>query len=178
MMDSVTFKERVKRLMEVNSAIAKLDQAIRAEAFSLLSPYVTAQTTGSHGGGSCARQRRGSDVHETADTGDAESFFANHQGEKPSGNAVLKAAYLYGQYGKQPFRLDDIRGLAESTGLTIPDALDMTLKQAKHEGKALFQHVGRNQYKPTVHGEIYFKKTYSVKKGTKQRPSRLLKNDA
>ncbi len=170
-MDSQTFGERVKRLKEVNSVIAKLDPAIRGEAFSLLSPYVTSQPTKGQRSGSAAQEHHGGAEHRPADTDDAEEFFAKHPGKKPSENAVLIAAHLYSQYGKQPFQLDDIRGLAGSTGVTIPDHLDMTLKQAKRDGKALFQHAGRNQYKPTVHGEIYFKQTYQVKKGTKQRPA-------
>jgi hypothetical protein len=170
-MDSVTFKERVKRLKEVNSVIAKLDEAIRAAAFSLLSPYVTGQPTKSQGSGSAAREHHGGGADQPADTDEAEAFFTEHTGKKPAENAVVIAAYLYSQYGKQPFGLDEVRGLAESTGVTIPDHPAMTLKQTKRNGKALFQHVGRNQYKPTVHGEIYFKQTYAVKKGAKRRPA-------
>ena len=37
-------------------------------------------------------------------------------------------------------------------------------------GKQLFVSAGRGQFKPTVHGEIYLKNSYKVKKGTKTRP--------
>ena len=94
---------------------------------------------------------------------------AKHPDGRPSENVNLIAAHLYSQYGAQPFKLDDIRNKANEVGITIPTSLNMTLKQAKRKGKALYQHTGRNEYKPTVNGELYFKNTYHVKKGTKAR---------
>ncbi len=49
----------------------------------------------------------------------------------------------------------------------------MTLKQAQRDGKMLFQHSGRSEFKPTVHGELYLKKTYQVATGTKRRPAQV-----
>ncbi len=169
-MDSETFKNRVKRLKEVNTEIAKLDPAIRAEALALLSEYISAGETPKHphtGGAAHARGQKAQ--HDVSD--DVESFFAKHPVTgKPAENAVLIATYLYSQYGSKPFQLDDIRNMADTCGVTIPASLDMTLKQAQRDGKTLFKHAGRNQYQPTVHGEIYFKQKYGVKKGTKPRP--------
>ncbi len=163
-MQSDAFKERVKRLKEVNEVIEKLDPAIRAAAFSLLTEYVTRTHT----------EPKGIASHETPpgelpDDADNTAFFAKHQPGKPAENAVAITAYLYSQYGAQSFQLDDVRAMANSVGMTIPQALDMTLKQARRDGKSLFQHSGRNQYKPTVHGELYFQKTYSARKGKKSR---------
>ena len=98
-------------------------------------------------------------------------MFAKHTDGRPAENAVLIAASLYSQYGAQPFKLEEVREVAESVGVTIPASLDMTLRQAQRDGKALFQHTGRGEYKPTVHCELYFKKTYQVAKGTKRRTS-------
>src|SRR5207247_1566036 len=39
-MDEATFKERVKRLNEINKVVEKLDPAIREQAFALLESYV------------------------------------------------------------------------------------------------------------------------------------------
>lgn len=43
------------------------------------------------------------------------------------------------------------------------------MRQAKSKGKNLFNQQGKG-WQPTVSGEIYFKDTYKVKKGTKPIP--------
>ncbi|SPE44857.1 conserved hypothetical protein [Candidatus Sulfotelmatobacter sp. SbA7] len=163
-MDSSAFRQYVIRLKEVNEVIEKLDPAIRGEAFSLLAGYVTGKP-----------YRDDSDSQERIPRGDEESseplmadLFARYPDGKPSDNAILIAAWLYSQYGSQGFKLDEMRGIAESVGLTVPTSLDMTLRQAQRDGKALFQHIGRSEFRPTVHGELYLKKTYQVTKGTKK----------
>jgi hypothetical protein len=165
-MDSVVFEERVKRLQEVNGVIKDLEPAIQAAALALLTEYVT--------GHSAERKQtpptNTDNTSEQSLQGTAE-FFAKFPDGKPSDNAVLIAAHLYGQYGAEAFKLDEIREIARSVGLTIPTSLDMTLKQAQRDGKSLFQHSGRGEYKPTVHGELYFKKTYQVTAGKKRLPS-------
>jgi len=166
-MDNKAFHERVKRLKEVNDVIKDLDPTIREGALGLLAEYVTGhpltpatgQQPGNGGGGG----------RQTAEG--AAEFFAKFQEGKPSDSAVSIAAYLYSQYGAEPFKLDEIRETAKSVGLTIPTSLDMTFKQAQRDGKLLFQHTGRSEFKPTVHGEQYFKKTYQIAKGTQTRPT-------
>jgi hypothetical protein len=166
-MENSTFQERVKRLKEVNEVIAKLDPAIREKAFSLFAEYVNGQRYKSESVHQAAASSGEPDASESPMT----ELFARYPDGKPSDNAILIAASLYSQYGAQPFRLDEMRGIAEAVGVTIPASLDMTLKQAQRDGKALFQHTGRSEFKPTVHGELYFKKTYQVTKGTKPRPT-------
>jgi len=165
-MDNAVFQERAKRLKEVNDVIKDLDPAIREGALPLLAEYVTGYATERKP----AQEPSGGNGHELVPQ-DTTEFFAKFPDGKPSDNAVLIAASLYGQYGAEPFRLDEIREIAKSVGLTIPTSLDMTLKQAQRDGKSLFQHSG-GEYKPTVHGELYFKKTYQVSTGTKRRPAR------
>jgi hypothetical protein len=167
-MESSAFQERVKRLKEVNEVIEQLDPAIREGALSLLAEYVTGEPHKGKGG--AGQELRDIEPHDQPDTVTSE-LFAKHPDGKPSDNAVLIAAHLYSQYGAQPFRLDEMRTVADSVGVTIPTSLDMTLRQAQRDGKLLFQHTGRSEFKPTVHGELYFKKTYQVPKGTKQRPA-------
>jgi hypothetical protein len=166
-MESTAFHERVKRLKEVNEVIGKLDPAIREGAFSLLAEYVTGHPQKSKSG--AGEEIGDNEPHDQSDTAISE-LFAKHPDGKPSDNEVVIAAYLYSQYGTQPFKLDEIRAIADSVGVTIPASLNMTLKQAQRDGKSLFQHTGRSEYKPTVTGELYFKKTFEVSKGTKQRP--------
>lgn len=146
-MDSKTYEEAVKRLGEVNGVITKLDPAIRQEAFSLLMPYI-------QGGSVVASQVRfqegdgGSDGTEedgAVDLSETEQFFTTHEGGKPSENAYLCVAYLYSQYGAQPFSLDDVREVANQAGLTLPDRVDVTLAGAKKGGKPLFKRAGRGK---------------------------------
>lgn len=166
-MESSTFHERVKRLKEVNEVIEKLDPAIREVAFSLLAGYITGQPHRVDG----MQQAGVSPGEGEAPEQQMTELFGKYPDGKPSDNALLIAAWLYSQYGAQPFKLEEMREIAESVGLTIPASLDMTLRQAQREGKALFQHTGRSEFKPTVPGELYFKKTYQVAKGTRKRPA-------
>lgn len=165
-MDNAAFRERVKRLKEVNEVIKDLEPAIQEAALALLAEYVTGHPSERKP----AQQLSSGNANEQSPQDTAE-FFAKFPDGKPSDNAVLIAASLYGQYGAEAFRLDEIRETAKSVGLTIPTSLDMTLKQAQRDGKSLFQHSGRSEYKPTVHGELYFKKTYQVTTGKKRRPA-------
>lgn len=162
-LDEKGFKELVKKLEEINAVIGKLDPAIRSEAFSLLKPYLG---TGHalHGSSSS----KGTAAHAEG-VDDAEAFFTKHPEGKPADNAVLVAAYLYSQYGSQPFTVTEVREVAQEVGITIPAHPAMTFKQNQRKGKALFQHVGGDRFKPTVHGEAYFKTTLALKKGTKAR---------
>lgn len=166
-MEISAFHERVKRLKEVNEVIEKLDPAIREGALSLLAGYVTGQPHTADG-----KQQAVVAMGESEESGlQMAELFGKYPDARPSENAILIAAWLYSQYGAQPFKLDEMREIAESVGLTVPSSLDMTLKQAQRDGKALFQHTGRSEFKPTVAGELYFKKTYEVAKGTRKRPA-------
>ncbi|HEV2840930.1 MAG TPA: hypothetical protein VGW39_06375 [Chthoniobacterales bacterium] len=100
-----------------------------------------------------------------------EEFFAPLQNNKPSDNALAAAAYHYAQYGSAEFTVDEMRVLAEEVGITIPERLDMTYGQAKRKGNSLFRRSSRGAYRPTVHGESFFKQTYKVAKGTTRKPN-------
>jgi hypothetical protein len=164
-MQSKEFQEVVKRAKEVNGIIEKLDPSIRAEVFAMVKSYITGPTNGE------TRKKPDGTPQHLIDVADAEAFFTKHADGKPADNVLLIAAYLYGQYGSEPFGLEEIRNVADGSGVTIPARPDMTIRAARRSGKKLFQRVGANQYKPTVHGESHFKTTYSVKKGSKSKPS-------
>jgi hypothetical protein len=166
-MDIKAFQECVNRIKEVNAVIEKLESEIREPAFALLSEYITGHTEKS---GVSEAQLPRDDGPQNQPSIAGSDLFAKHPEGKPSDNAVLIAADLYSQYGAQPFTLDEVRAIADSVGITVPKSMNMTLNAAQREGKLLFQHTGRNEYKPTVHGELYFRKKYQVSKGTKQRP--------
>jgi hypothetical protein len=160
-MDEQAFRETVKHLEEVNAVVSKLDGSIRAAAFEVLRPYVTK-------GSANARHTPEPEKRPTvaAESATLEQLLDNHKDAEPHENANLAAAYWYSQYGTAPFSLEKIKNLGNDAGLIIPDRLDMTFKQAKSEGKALFQVVARGLYKPTVTGEGYLRKTFGVTKGT------------
>jgi hypothetical protein len=170
-MDSKAYEEAVKRLGEVNGVITKLDPAIRQDAFSLLKPYiqsgniVASQLTSERGNGGS----NGAEEDGAVDLSETEQFFTTHEGGKPSENAYLSVAYLYSQYGAQPFSLDDVREVANQAGLTLPDRVDVTLAGAKKSGKPLFKRAGRGKLQPNVHGETYLRNTYGIAKGNKRR---------
>jgi hypothetical protein len=161
--DKKKFDEIQERLLEINKVIEKLDPSIRTSAFELLKGHVTSGTNSHADGG-----KQPSDP--PPDGVDLATLIANHVHDKPSDNVHLLTADFYRRYGSAPFTVDTLREAAVSAGLTVPDRLDMTLKQAKDGGKNLYQSAGHGLYKPTVPGELYLKKTYKVPKGTEPVP--------
>ena len=161
-----TFERQVKRLVEVNEVISKLEPTIQAGAFQVLAPYITGRdTTGP------ARDDVPAETNEEGDTpADFESFLTTHTTAdmKPAENVGLITAYLYSQYGTAPFSVEEVRRIAEAAGLTVPNRIDMTLKGAKRDQKTLYAQV-TGGFKPTVFGETVLKSTYKVKKGRQKR---------
>jgi hypothetical protein len=172
-LDEAEFKEIVERLKQANEAVAKLDPAIRAEAFAILRPYVEGDESP---GRSTKKERSAEDeisdeADDEPDTSDLEELIQAHEVKKPSDAVLLLAAYLFSQYGKVPFEVNEITELGEAVGLTVPRRIDMTLEGTKRDKKSLFRRAGRGKFAPTVHGELFFKEEYDVKKGRKKRTS-------
>lgn len=177
-MNDSELDEVVKRLKKVDKIIAELDPAIRAPAFATLQPWVINRLETQSGGGAATSKtrpaKRGAvkSVPEMSmpvddNSGlDRDNFFLKFNHDKPSDNALLVAAWHYNQFGVAPFSGDEIRKLADEVGITIPERVDMTIANARHDGKACFTRAGKGSFKPTVHGEARLKKTYGVKKGT------------
>lgn len=164
-MDEKTFNERVSRLEKIGKVIEKLPPEVRATAFTLIQEYVIGATT-ARGKSSTITSNPGA---EEIDPADKSAFFAKHLHEKPADNLKSIAAYLFSQYGGEPFSTDEVRQVAEDVGLTIPERPDMTFVNALEDGKKLFTRGGRGQFRPTVHGEAFLRSAYSVRKGTKKR---------
>src|SRR6185295_4079139 len=143
---------------------SKLPAEVRLAAFEMLRPHIRFDSQMSAGD---------SNVSETgnsaAESGSLESLLQLHTHDKPADNVKLIAAFLYSRFGTEPFSLDELRELANNAGLTIPARPDMTIKAALEEGKKLFHSPARDKYAPTVHGELFLKKTYSVRKGANKR---------
>ena len=104
-----------------------------------------------------------------------EAFFAALKNHKPSDNALATAAYHYSQYGSAEFTVEEMRELMDDVGVTVPERLDMTYLQAKRNGNRLFRRGSRSAFRPTVHGEAFFKEAYKVSKGTNRGPDDAVK---
>lgn len=167
-MEEGEFKKRVERLEEVAKVIEKLPGEIRAEAFNLLRGYVDGHKARDRAD---PKAKPSDEAPESAsdDDGSAEEFFGAFNHDQPADNVRLITAFLYREYGTQPFSVDELREMADNVGLTVPSRPDMTLQQAAENGKKLYTRSGRGMWKPTVHGEAHLKATYNVKKGNKKR---------
>jgi hypothetical protein len=163
-MNAKEFSDVTKRLEEVNKVIARLEPEIRNSAFGLFGKYVTS------GDAMDVRNAQSEHTETPPQTAVLERLIKEHGSSKPSGNVYLLAADWYSEYGCCRFTLNTIKNRSEMAGLTIPARSDNTLKAATENGKRLFQMDG-DGFRPTVHGEIYFKETFKVKKGIKTPPA-------
>lgn len=174
-MDEKTFDATVERLKNANAVIAKLDAAIRAEAFSILAPYVKGAPAPAGGGGGEAGNGAGDaegkaqaeDVRPPANRDD----LLNKHGGEPVDNVLVAAAAWYMDYGSTPFSKADIQDILDSAGMTAPVRVDRTLDTTtKGKKKNLFRKTSRGRWVPSVPGEAYFRETFKVTKGTKKPP--------
>jgi hypothetical protein len=161
-MNDAVYKERVKRLKEVDEVIKGLDPAIREAGFKLLQNYITGEKLHTESGGA-------SNANDNSGNSE-DAIFTKFNHDKPSDNVLLIAADHFRQYGSAPFSLEELRTTATANGLTIPNTPNMTLKAAVRQNKKLFATAGRGKFKPTSQGEQYFKETYNVTKGKNKKP--------
>lgn len=161
-MDQEEFNERVSRLQDVGKIIEKLPAEIRNESFELLKPYILRQATAS------GPNKITGDVVASGG-GDGADLFSKFSDGRQSDNVRLIAAYLFQEYGAEPFSVEEVKTEAANAGITIPDRVDMTLANAQEKGKSLFVRAGLGKFRPTVHGEAHLKSKYGVTKGKKKR---------
>lgn len=151
-------EEKVKKLKEIDRIIKLLDPSIREASFKILESYITDIKV--------LEKKEEKTDHKVGLELEKEEFFTKLKHDKPSDNILSIAAYHYSKYGVTPISSDEIKNIASDVGVIIPNRPDMTIKRAQKDGKNLFSVAGRGKYKPTVHGEKYFKDTYKVLKGT------------
>lgn len=96
------------------------------------------------------------------------AFLAKQDEKKPSDNVYSIVAWLYSQYGIEPFSTSEINDIANNAGVTVPTRVDKTLAAMTKDNKPLVSKTGRT-WRVTVHGETYFKTNYHVTKGTNHR---------
>jgi len=143
-------------LRDINEFVKLLVPEIRAQAFEILA--------GKRGSGNMNAESAG-----TGQT-DIEEYFATVSDAKPSDAALAIAGFWYSQYGSAPFTRQWVEDTAAQVGLTIPSRVDMTFRQAKRNGKPLFQ-ASKGEFAVTVHGERYLKQELGISKGTQAPPS-------
>jgi hypothetical protein len=169
-----------KRMKEVEQAVLDLDETVRGAAFLVMQDYILggagpvseqAPPRKSRVGRSSTKTSKAEESSKIEPVADFNGFVDMFESDNESDNAKVIAAHLYREYGAEPFSLDEVRKLAKSGGVTIPERLDMTFLQATADKKKLFKRAGKGMFRPSIHGQAYFKKTYNVKMGTKKRPA-------
>lgn len=156
-------KEIVKRMKEVEKAIAALDPSVRGEAFGMMREYIL---IGDDSADAAAAQPK----PKVGTPRGASAFLKKHESEKDHENVLACAAWWYSQYGNAWFDPNkDLRALADAAGITVSTRIDMTVRQTKRDGKSLFRKRD-STYSPSPHGERYLKKTFDVTKGTRTPP--------
>lgn len=157
----------LQRMREVEQAVLELDESVRASAFSMMGGYILGEQTVSRRSASAGPDAN-EDVESTEGVGLGD-FFAGRDTDKPAEAVMAIAAYLFQQFGSEPFTLQEVRDIADEVGLTIPERIDMTLKGATRNGRPIFRSVGRGKYAPTVLGEATLKQDHNVTKGRRKK---------
>jgi len=162
--------EAKEKLLEINALVKQLDESMRASALEVLIPIFFSTTE------KLAKETIVSPQNEkssagtaTVDTGDLGEFIALFDTKTPADNVMLLVAWLYSHYGLYVISTKEITELGDSCGLIIPSRPDNTMRQAKKDGKTLFQQQGKG-WRLTVSGEMCLKNQYTVKKGNKPLP--------
>ena len=142
-MDKEIIDEVQFKLLKMNKIIAKLDPAIRNTAFEIMVPYYfDDQPTKKQKNGNKSKGGKGKSSAKEADTSDLESFISSFEHKKPKDNIMLLTAWLYSQQGAYSIQAKEIKELADSCGLVIPNRSDNTMRAAKNKGKSLFKQQG------------------------------------
>lgn len=177
----------LKRMREVERAVLDLDESVRGAAFLVMQDYILDGPVAMASPAARSSGRRSTLKRPTSETGasdeaplptmeppaDFTGFIDLFESESPSDNAKAIAAHLYRERGAGAFSLDEVRELAKAGGVTIPERLDRTfLTASADKKKKMFKRsAGKGMFRPSIYGEAYFKSTYKVKMGKKDRPT-------
>jgi len=154
-------KEIEVKLRAINSIITKLDPAIKLAAFEVLKLLLLKNSL------ETGPTNKNIPTTEGGTSGDVRDFYASFNPTKPADSVLVLAGWLYTQRGSTPFTLTELRDLINDVGVPMPDRIDMTLRNCTRNGKKLFQRAGQGDYRPTVHGENFFKSEMNLKPGKK-----------
>ncbi len=169
-MKNSKIEEAKGNLLEINEVIKQLDESLRAAALQVLVPmYFPDATKQNKPATAGSTNKKESEELTATDTDDLGSFLASFEQTKPAENVMLLVAWLYSHYGVYSISPKEVQELGDSCGLVIPNRPDNTMRQAKSDGKGLFQQQGKG-WRLTVSGELYMKNQFKVKKGNKPLP--------
>lgn len=165
-------KDAITKIKEINGVIKDLDPAIKEKARDVLFSiaFVDAEYfSETRAPATNKAQEEKQTKHPTKERSpEKEAFFSSFDHSAPKDNVNLIAAWLYSQHGVYPISAKDIKDVANSVGLVIPNRSDNTMRIAKKNGKALYRQNGKG-WEPTITGELFFKEVYSVSKGSQPR---------
>lgn len=165
-------KDAITKIKEINAVIKDLDPAIKEQARDVLfaiafenAEYPSETKAPAKNKAHEEKQTKQPTKGKSSDKG---GFFSSFDHSAPKDNVNLIAAWLYSQHGVYPISAKEMKDVASSVGLVIPTRSDNTMRQAKKNGKALYRQNGKG-WEPTVTGELFFKESYSVTKGSQPR---------
>lgn len=168
-MDEERYKGTVDRLNEVNGVISKLDESIRADAWSILRPYVTGDEDVSRTPGSKGKDVKDESTPPPPDSTE-EELIDKFESEKDHENLFLATGITFKRHGRGPFAMKVIKDVADQHKLSIPKRPDVTFGNSPRDGAE----VARKQadgWRITTTGAKWFKKTYGVQPGKDPLPS-------
>lgn len=166
-MESKDFESTKALLLSINEIVAQMDPSVRASTFDLLTSRFLEQKKTAPPEHKNTDSNKSPDAPDTSDLG---AFISSLDTSKPSEAVMVLVAWLYSNYGVYPISAKEIKELADSCGLTVPNRSDNTMRGAKNNNKALFTQQSKG-WQLTVSGEMYMKETYKVKKGNTPLPS-------
>jgi hypothetical protein len=156
-MEESEFKERVKRLRQVSTEIAKLDPAVRAAAFDLLAPYIEGAPppSGGSGGGRASGQRpsarRSTSVQDKVTLG---AFLSERKLRSNSKKATAIVVWASRHGDQQELKVGDVKNLWRKTSFRRPANLARDLQSAGRNGWLHIEGEGRTlKYSPVGYGE-------------------------
>ncbi len=159
-MDKKQFQKLKETISQINSIVKSVDPVIKTQVFELLKPMIDAVPGDPAGDGEGRKEKR---AQQHSDPKNVRAFYTSHNPDKPAKRVRIMAAWFYSQRGTNPFTLSELEELFDDVGVGHPGRLDMTLKQAREKGHHLFHTTERGKYRPTVHGENYFKDKLGVR---------------
>lgn len=177
-MDESEFKQISQRLKEANAVVAKLDPALRPDAWAILRSYVSGSTLAdgasdgekSHRGGAKrtgkGKAKSPSSPRPLPPDSSEEELIENFESNKDSDNLYLALAIFYKRHGRGPVPTTLLKSLAKSLGLDIPNRPDMTFGSKK----TVVRKMG-DGWKIMPGGEKWLKETFGVSRGKDPLPS-------
>ena len=156
-MNKKQYQQLKGTIAQINSIVKSVDPAIKNQVFDILRPLIDITPQ------QAAESETDSASVATHSSKNVRDFYTKHNPNKPAKRVRILAAWVYSQRGSNPFSLKEIEELFDEVGVGRPNRLDMTLKNALEKGNRLFQSAGHGKYRPTVHGENYFKEKLGVK---------------